>query len=449
MRDPKFIPNKALKSILSEIDWKNDSFEMVFFSFGKMERNSQSRKISNAEVSYPKKFEDLVERVSWEFLDEDDLNMHWRNANNLQRNNFDKPIDLFLEGQKGRKGDSAVIQMNSGAYASYVMVLDARQLVKAYKELGGDSIFSLNIRNYIGSTSTNKQIIKTAETSPDNFFIFNNGVSCLSTKVSVFEDRLTVTGLQVINGAQTVKALCHVSNEIERVDSNVWNSTKPKVLVRITEIPEGYGQTGKIREQITQFNNTQNVVKISDFRSNDTIHLELKRLFEECYRKNKRVNYISKRTDKAGSNVELVKMEEFAKCIYAFMYNFVDFSGSSSFLFTIDSTGGYTKVFGDGVSIYEQMDKEEFRLRAGIYWIAQEIASDLKTTRLNENNPDDRAALERKWCVVFAFSVAIRSMYPGDLWKDEVRKLYKGDWSFNDNSKGLNAKKFIILLVRV
>src|SRR5438105_3120910 len=130
-----------------------------------------------------------------------------------------------------------------------------------YEELDRDAIFSLNIRNYIGNTKTNQKIIDSALTEPDNFFIYNNGISCLATEVKVADESVNVTGLQVINGAQTVKAIVHSAQDIKRFKRNSWDSTVPQLLVRITEIPEGYGTTGKAREKITQYNNTQNTIK--------------------------------------------------------------------------------------------------------------------------------------------------------------------------------------------
>ena len=84
-----------------------------------------------------------------------------------------------------------------------------------YEELDRDAIFSLNIRNYIGNTKTNQKIIDSALTEPDNFFIYNNGISCFATEVKVADESVNVTGLQVINGAQTVKAIVHSAQDIK------------------------------------------------------------------------------------------------------------------------------------------------------------------------------------------------------------------------------------------
>jgi hypothetical protein len=316
------------------------------------------------------------------------------------------------------------------------MTLTAQQMVRAYQELGKDALFSLNIRNYIGNTRTNKNIINTAETEPGQFFLFNNGVSGLATRVALEEDHLSVSGLQIINGAQTVKALVHVANQIRRSNLNCWNETEPQLLVRITEISEGYGQTGRVRERITQYNNTQNAIKISDFRSNDPVQYYLKEQFESLgSRKGKKVVYLPKRTDRVPSNSEVIRMEEFAKSAYAFLWDFVEFSGSSTFLFNDDTSGGYRKVFGDGQKIWEQMPDDEFKLRAAIYWLSQETSRQRKLTIASETDADSKAALERKWVIVNAMRVVAETMFPDD-WKSQLRKLHRGDWEMGVGRKG-------------
>lgn len=428
--------NKNLVAIANEIDWARDTFELVYMTFGRMDRESQARKLASDSAVYPAKVRDLEDRCEWIFLDEEDLNIQLRNASGLQKGVAETKIDLTPEGSRGQRGEASIIQSGSGGYKSYVMVLSARQLVEAYVKLGRDRIFSLNIRNYIGNTHTNKKIIETAIGEPEQFFIFNNGISCLATKVEVLQQCISVTGLQVINGAQTVKALVHVSGNISRLGAAHWARHTPNILVRITEISEGYGTAGRVRERITQYNNTQNIIKISDFRSNDLVQVSLKKQFEELYRKGKKVIYLAKRTDVVPRNSEVVRIEEFAKTVYAFLYDFVEFSGSSSFLFNDEFDGGYVKVFGDGDSVWESVPSDQFQLRAAIYWVAQEIASRLKKTRGSEQDADARAALERKWCVVYAFSAAIQRAFPNGEWKNQLRRLYRGDWTMGEGKQG-------------
>ena len=233
-----------------------------------------------------------------------------------------------------------------------------------------------------------------------------------------------------------MKALVHVAKNINRYQKPHWNKNVPHVLVRITEIPEGYGPIARARERITQYNNTQNTVRISDFRSNDAVQNSLKEQFSSISRKGKKVAYLPKRTDRTVNNTEVVRLEEFAKAVYTFLYEFVSFSGSTSFLFDDGPAGGYIRVFGDGNKLWERMPEEEFRLRAAIYWVSNEVSTYLRDTRLEENDLDARAALERKWPLVYAVSVVVQFSYENE-WRAQISRLYKGDWTIGNGKKGI------------
>lgn len=309
-------------------------------------------------------------------------------------------------------------------------------MVNAYQQLDREQLFSLNIRNFIGNTATNRKVIETATRSPESFFLFNNGISCLCTRLIEHDDRIGVTGLQVINGAQTVKALVN-SVRLAKGKPTKWVESPPVVLVRITEIPEGYGQSGAMRERVTQFNNTQNVIKVSDFRSNDAVQKHLKEQFASIRYQGKPVEYQPKRTDRVVRGSEVVRLEEFAKTIYAFLVDPTSFSGATAFLFD-DQNGGYNVIFGDGSAAWEKMPEQEFRLRASIYWLAQKFADRLKTDRESEPDPDVRAALERKWMVMYSARKVLELYFPKEAWKEQVAKAYKGDWELGEGPRGMS-----------
>lgn len=85
-------------------------------------------------------------------------------------------------------------------------------------------------------------------------------------------DRVAAHKLQVINGAQTVKGLVRAAGKLGKAPA--WDLQQPVVLVRITEVGS-YGGDGRFREDITRFNNTQNVIRDADFKSNDSVQSDL------------------------------------------------------------------------------------------------------------------------------------------------------------------------------
>ena len=93
-------------------------------------------------------------------------------------------------------------------------------------------------------------------------------------------------------------------------------------------------------------------------------------------------------------------------------------------------------MFGDGQSKWERMPEDEFRLRAAIYWLSKEFGTYMREDRKTESDADVKAALERKWMLMFAARKVFEHYYPNDSWKAQLRKLYKGDWSMSEGAKG-------------
>jgi hypothetical protein len=93
--------------------------------------------------------------------------------------------------------------------------------------------------------------------------------------------------------------------------------------LRITEVQNKVTKGGEaFLEKITRFNNTQNEIKISDFRSNDRIQSELKDYFGRLtYGGKKGILYKTKRglADKE-TNRHVVSLEEFTKTVFAFQF---------------------------------------------------------------------------------------------------------------------------------
>jgi len=443
LRNPEMKPNTQLLEILGDIKWKTDTFEFIFVTFGELK--GQALAATRNEPTYPDSLRDLSERSTWRYLDNQALNVDYRNISAIRRGKaIDKEIKIYPDGQKGKRGGQAVVEVTAGKYRSFIMSLDARQLTQAYNKLDKDGIFSLNIRNYIGNTPINKGIQESARADEDQFFLYNNGISCLATSVELEEDCLRVRGLQIINGAQTVKSLVRLEHEHHRTGESLWLKTAPKVLVRITEIPEGYGAGGRVREKIIKSNNTQNTIKDSDFRSNDEVQENLKTQFAKLVRKKRPAAYIPKRTDSPDKNKENVRLEEFAKAVYSFAYDPTHFSGNSEFLYKdTDPKDGYRCVFGDENTIWTKMPDDEFRYRAAMFWISQEIASNLKGYRDKAPDTDEKMALERKWLVIYAAKIVFETdLKPEETLKGVVSKFADGDWEiYGDDAKSAQITK--------
>ena len=154
---------------------------------------------------------------------------------------------------------------------AFVTVIPARTLFRLYNKYK-TRLFSANVRDYLGSRKSdaniNNGIKQTALNDPKNFWVFNNGVTVLTHHFDVTEGRsrrqLVLSGASIVNGAQTTGALGSLDKSPDAT----------------AMVPARFVQTSSsdVVYDIIQYNNSQNKVTASDFRSTDRFQ---KRLREE------------------------------------------------------------------------------------------------------------------------------------------------------------------------
>lgn len=132
----------------------------------------------------------------------------------------------------------------------------------------GDELFSANYRGFLGVNKRkkiNSGIKTTAEKQPKNFWVFNNGITILTTKVTKEKNSVKLEGISIINGAQTTGSIGSLDGSIDLKEV--------KVLARVIECSEH-----TTIDEIVKFNNTQNKITTWDKFSNDP---QQKRIQEE------------------------------------------------------------------------------------------------------------------------------------------------------------------------
>jgi AIPR protein len=288
------------------------------------------------------------------------------------------------------------------------------------------ALFNLNIRNYIGDNLTNKTIRKTAIDRPDDFSYFNNGISALATRVELDpEDRtgrtLRCENFSVVNGAQTIRSLnkAHIEKPVEV--KNV------QVLLRLTEVEAKKTQSQQeFLDNVTKYNNTQNSIRVSDFRSNDKVQYDIMKRFEALPAvEGKKFLYKNKRSGERDAGRIVVGMKEFVKTLYAFIFGPDDVFGGIGYLFDATKEGGYVKLFGDGKELLPSLSKETFEYYAGIWFACSHAKESWKEQTARTKDP----ALERRWMFYFALGEALRVVYGGqDPLKIAIQLLSNPAW---------------------
>jgi hypothetical protein len=224
-------------------------------------------------------------------------------------------------------------------YPTIVGVLKGNSLRSLYLQ-HKQSLYAWNIRGYLGNRGINHEISDTAHYAPNDFFYFNNGVSAVCTDFWLDGNQLTAQNMQIINGAQTVSSLASQDprSEIE-------------VLFRLTKTKSVKTDKG-LNHEIIKYNNSQNAIKLSDFRSNDPIHhfLADRLRYQRARGALPAFHYVRKRAvgGRKGLGIGL-RLEELAKIRYAFRYEPTLVHSSPKSLWTPGDEGGaYEKAFGVG-----------------------------------------------------------------------------------------------------
>lgn len=138
-------------------------------------------------------------------------------------------------------------------------------------------LFRRNVRQSLGANNkVNRGLRATLGSEKVNdFFFYHNGITAICNSMTLSPDRtsLTLKGLSVVNGCQSLSTIYTAS---ERVRSR--EAKEAHVLFRFYEIPDrGFG------DRISINTNQQSAVKPRDLRSNDKIMIGLKRAFETRY----------------------------------------------------------------------------------------------------------------------------------------------------------------------
>ena len=151
-------------------------------------------------------------------------------------------------------------ELNESDWQSFSTYFPANILFDLYQK-HQTKLFSANVRDYLGSrrsdSNINNGIKVTAETKPNNFFVYNNGITGIVNDYSFNDSRnkLNINGLSIVNGAQTTGAIGSLP---DRPDESMY---VPIRLIKCSN-PDTIAE-------IVKYNNSQNKINAPDFRSND------------------------------------------------------------------------------------------------------------------------------------------------------------------------------------
>lgn len=185
----------------------------------------------------------------------------------------------------------------------------------------GDDLYSANYRGFLGTSKRKKintGIRQTAENDPTNFWVFNNGITILTRKVAPSRGGgLKLTGISIINGAQTSGSLGSVESK--------FDLGEVEVLCRVIESSDQ-----DTISRIVRYNNTQNEITTWDQYSNSPEQHRIRSEFEA-------IGYVYslKRGFEAASAD--ISIESVASPLLAFDGNFRDSNIGKNYIFDTKS----------------------------------------------------------------------------------------------------------------
>lgn len=259
---------------------------------------------------------------------------------------------INIEIQKINKSSGNFIRVEK-PFEAYVFLIKPKTIFELFEKYGF-SLFFRNVRNPLIQSDFNKEIEQTTVDNPAYFWYYNNGLTAITYLLpNEIRDEATsieLTGLQIINGAQTVYSVYKAYKDASPTKRTIIDS---EALITLRLLKSG-GRDFDLK--VTRFTNSQNPVNERDFRANDDIQVRLQNdFFKTNYWYEKRRGEF--RTSPKG--IKRIPNNVFANCYLAYhlqepvavLNNFRQIKKTRKDLLFVshkDSKDGlYEKVFND------------------------------------------------------------------------------------------------------
>lgn len=198
-------------------------------------------------------------------------------------------------------------------------------LQKQFAKYDSD-LFSANYRGFMGINKRkriNHAIMQTAKNNPQDFFVFNNGITILTTNIN--SESKVLGGLSIINGAQTTGSIGTAGLAV--------GDERLKVMCKIIVCTD----SDKVKK-IVQYNNTQNHITTWDHYTNSPEQ----NVIAEEFKKFGYVYSLKRGFDNSGA---IFGIESVAQPLVAFHGEYIAANRGRNFVFENKAT--YENAFHD------------------------------------------------------------------------------------------------------
>jgi hypothetical protein len=134
------------------------------------------------------------------------------------------------------------------------------------------TVFDLNVRLGLGNTKINRELRNTIQRPEEHqsFPAYHNGLTLLTNRLGVDEEGLSLEGVGVVNGCQSLLSLWRERGSI---------TPQLNLMVKVVET----GGRAALADRITYRSNNQNPVNTRDLRANDRVQRDLQSEVKERY----------------------------------------------------------------------------------------------------------------------------------------------------------------------
>ncbi|QSV70036.1 MAG: AIPR family protein [Aphanizomenon flos-aquae KM1D3_PB] len=262
--------NEKLKAKLEDLDnhrKANGEVKFIFLTLsqykGGADENISAFKKSDEKL----KFEVIdINRIKVDYIDRTYKKIEPLNPLESYQNPEENPVTLEIVQKNG------VVKIEK-PFEAYMFLLRPKSIYDLFEKYGF-ALFYKNVRNPLLQSQFNKDIERTAVDNPAYFWYYNNGITAITyflPSIGRKAEKIELTGLQIINGAQTVYAIYRAYKDASPTKRKQMDSES---LVTLRLLKSG----GKDFDlNVTRYTNSQNPVDDRDFCANDDIQIMLQK----------------------------------------------------------------------------------------------------------------------------------------------------------------------------
>jgi hypothetical protein len=260
--------NDKLKLKLEELDKhlkENGEVKFIFLTLSQYRGGADENIKAFINNDEKIKFEVIdINRIKFDYIDRKYKKIEPLNPLETYQNPEESLIDIeIVQGNGSIKIEKP--------FEAYMFLLRPKSIYDLFEKYSF-ALFYKNVRNPLLQSQFNEEIEKTAIENPAYFWYYNNGITAITyllPKIGKKAEKVQLTGLQIINGAQTVYSIYQAYKNASPTKRIQMDSES---LLTLRLLKSG----GKDFDlNVTRYTNSQNPIYDRDFCANDDIQVKL------------------------------------------------------------------------------------------------------------------------------------------------------------------------------